>query len=155
MIILGKIESTVLILNNTDGDQITANGYPMKTTKILTANCYEYGSKMGGLGEVPMNVYQGHPRLRKDFEQILSEFNSERSRLEGKKKEIFAKIANYEQTLNYLAEDLRKQLAVKREAEKMIASHKAKIESLREKLAERNISQLPTLLSLLEVFFCY
>lgn len=74
LVIHGKIESVVLVENDRQGDQVIANGYPQKVSRIFTADCYEIGSRTGALSAVAINRYNGPPLLSTDVEQDIKYF---------------------------------------------------------------------------------
>ncbi|KAJ3334181.1 Structural maintenance of chromosomes protein 6, partial [Kappamyces sp. JEL0680] len=149
-IIQGKIESTVLVADHREGDAILSRGYPANTSRILTADCFEVGSRRGGLSQTPMNRYDGPPRLRNDFDQMILETDAELADKRRRYQAIKDQSERLAQELEQLRND--KALAARRRsaAQKSIGDHKGKIESIRQQLQDQTVSQLPTYMALCE-----
>ncbi|KAJ2999294.1 Structural maintenance of chromosomes protein 6 [Globomyces sp. JEL0801] len=73
LIITASIEKVVLVDSHADGDDIAARGYPENVVAVFSSDCYQFGSRNGGLSSDPMTMYRGSPRLTHDFSVIINE----------------------------------------------------------------------------------
>jgi hypothetical protein len=71
LIINSSIEKTVLVSDASEGDDLVRGGYPDKVSAIYTPDCFQIGSKFGGLSTIAINVYKGSPRLTADLDSVL------------------------------------------------------------------------------------
>jgi chromosome segregation ATPase len=76
LIINSNIEKTVLVDTHSEGDRMSRNGLPPNVMGIYTIDCFQIGSRSGGLQTSAMRLYQGLPRLAKDIQSTLQEYQN-------------------------------------------------------------------------------